>query len=84
MNIQNLNLVDFSFEQLNWLYLTLEEKRKDSENKIEIIEKMAPSELKYELHNHQCKLANYASQWQTKVSEAQKFVKTREIMTTEN
>lgn len=84
MNIQNLNLVDFSFEQLNWLYLILEEKRKDLEYKIEAIQKFEPSEVKYDLFCGYNTQFNMCTQWQTKIDEAQKFVKTREIMTSSN
>lgn len=84
MNIQNLNLVDFSFEQLNWLYLVLDEKRRDFEYKIEAASKMDPSVLKYELFDFFNEQFNICIQFQTKVDEAAKFVKTREIMSSSN
>lgn len=84
MNIKNLSLTDFSSKELNFLYLVIDEKRKDFEAKIEIIEKFEASQTKYELHSHFCEQVDYCSQWQTKVDEAQIFVKTREIMTTQN
>jgi hypothetical protein len=84
MNIENLSLTDFTSKELNWLYLMLEDKRRDSENKMEIIEKMDMSALKYDLWDHQNSQYNYCTQWLTKIDEAAKFVKTREIMQSSN
>ena len=84
MKIENLCLTDFTSDELNFLFLVLEEKRKDHECKLEFVGLMDPSELKYELYDHNNKMVNYCSQWQTKVDEAAKFVKTREIMQSNN
>lgn len=84
MNIQNLNLVDFTSNELNFLFLMMEEKRKDFEFKIEVASKMDPSILKYDLFDFYTEQYNYCTQWQTKVDEAAKFVKAREIMSSSN
>lgn len=84
MKINNLSLTDFTSKELNWLFLVLDEKRRDFEFKIEVAEKMDPSALKYELHSFYCEQVDICSQFQTKVDEAAKFVKTREIMQSSN
>ena len=84
MNIQNLSLTDFTSKELNWLYLVLDEKRRDYEYKIEAAGKMDPSVLKYELFDFFNEQFNICTQFQTKVDEAAKFVKTREIMQSSN
>lgn len=84
MDIKNLSLTDFSFEQLNWLYLTIEDKKKDLDNRFEIIETMDDCQLKHDLFGQNAIHYTNCCQWMTKVGEAQKFVRTREIMTNEN
>ena len=84
MNIENLSLTDFTSKELNWLYLILDEKRKDYEYKIEVAEAMESSVLKYELRNFYVDQFSHCTQFQTKVDEAAKFVKTREIMSSSN
>lgn len=84
MHIKNLSFTDFDSEYLNWLYLTLDEKRKDLEHNIETAEKMESSMLRSEMLHHFVKRFNMCTQFQTKVDEAQKFVKTREIMQQSN
>jgi len=84
MNIQNLSLTDFAFDELNWLYLTLEEKKKDHDTKFELIETMDESQLKYDLFAENAVHYAKCTQWMTKVSEAQKYVRTREIMQSGN
>lgn len=78
------NLTDFTSKELNWLYCTLEEKMKDFQSKIESVEKFDPSELKYELYEHFNMQLNNCTQFMTKVDEAEKIVRAREILMTEN
>lgn len=84
MNIENLSLTDFSFEQLNWLYINLENKRNDLDSRFEIIETLPDGELKTDLFGQNAIHYTNCCQWMTKVGEAQKFVRTREIMSSEN
>lgn len=77
-------LIDFSFDELNWLYLTLEEKRKDYDNKFELIEAMDASQLKYDLYGEVATHYARCNQFMTKVGEAQKIVNARDIMSTAN
>lgn len=84
MHIKNLSLTEFTSGELNWLYTILEEKRKDLDYKIEIAESMDSSILRYEtIHELVQKLHN-CTQFQTKVDEAQKYVKAREISQASN
>jgi hypothetical protein len=84
MHIANLSLTDFSSSELNFLYLTLEEKKKDLDYNFEVIETMPHGDLKYDLFGQNTIKYTNCCQWMTKVDEAQKFVRTREIMTSEN
>ena len=84
MNIANLSLTDFSFSELNFLFLTLEEKKKDLDYNFEVIETMPAGELKYDLFGQNAIKYTNCCQWMTKVTEAQRFVRTRDIMTNEN
>ena len=77
-------LIDFTFDELNWLYLTLEEKLKDHDNKFELIESMDNSQLRNDLFAENAGHYAKCTQFMTKVSEAQKFVKAREIMQSNN
>lgn len=77
-------LIDFSFDELNWLYLTLEEKRKDIENKFELIENMDDSQLRNDLYGQNAIHYAKCNQFMTKVGEAQKVVNARDIMSAQN
>lgn len=84
MHIKNLSLTDFTSKELNWLYLTLDEKRKDLDYKIEIAESMDPSVLRCEIIHELTQKLHNCTQFQTKVDEAQKYVKAREISQSSN
>lgn len=71
-------LTDFTGLQLNFLFLMLDEKRKDFESKIEIVEKFDASEQKYELYGFYAMQLDICTQWITKVDEAALVVKMRE------
>lgn len=71
-------LTDFTGLQLNFLFLMLDEKRKDFESKIELVEKFDASEVKYELYGFYTMQLDVCSQWITKVDEAALIVKMRE------
>lgn len=84
MHIKNLSLTEFTFKELNWLYLTLEEKRKDLHSKIELAESMDSSGLRSEIIYDLTQKLHNCTQFQTKVDEAQKYVKAREISESSN
>ena len=81
----DVKFTDFDSQELNWLYLTLEEKMKDIQSKLDQVEKLfEPSETKFVLHSALSGQMDKCTQFLTKVGEAQKFVLAREIMTTQN
>lgn len=81
----DVKFTDFTSTELNWLYCTLEEKRKDFESKINEIETFLPhGETRNDLHSFFTGQLDTCSQFMTKVDEAQRLVKAREIMTTQN
>ena len=77
-------LTDFSFDELNWLYLVLQGKLDECNNKIDIISKFDPSITKYDLFEHWTKQHDICTQWMTKVDEAQKILRARDILLTDN
>lgn len=80
----DVKFTDFTSTELNWLYCTLEEKLKDFQSKVDMIREFPPSETKFILHSFYIKQVDTCSQFMTKVDEAQRLVKAREIMTTQN
>lgn len=81
----DVKFTDFTSTELNWLYCTLEERRKDFERKIHEVEVFLPhSETRNDLHSFYTSQFDICTQFMTKVDEAQRLVKAREIMTTQN
>lgn len=84
MRIEELKLTSFSENELMFLYLTLDDNRKSLQDKIELIDSMEPSITRVELWAFYSAQLDYCTQWLTKVDEAQKSVRAREILMTEN
>ncbi len=73
-------LTDFTFKELVFLSIQMEEAQKDALSKIEMIEKFDDSATKTELIAHHNRVFEMASQWRTQVETAMIKVKYDEIL----
>lgn len=73
-------LTDFTSKELNFLYLTLEDKLKDINNKLEIVESFDSAEIKYNIYTDLVEKHDMCTQWMTKIDEASLIVKAEEII----
>lgn len=64
------NLSDFSKEELIYLNVAVQEKRKDAQSKINFLEGVEDSEIRNDLHASYSKDVEIYSQLETKIKEA--------------
>lgn len=73
-------MIDFSYEELQFLSLAMEDKVKELNSKIEIINKFEDSETKSELLNFYTEHREYAALWASQTFSASVEVKKKDII----